>query len=256
MSTRVARLGVLADLPAWGPARITGLAWLLAMLLVPFAEWIGGVPARTAVVVLAVLLLSATVTLLLVQAAGIVTALRIAVTIVVVAFVAEAVGAATDLPFGPYGYTPLLQPQLAGVPIVIPLAWLMGLPLAWGAAAAIARGTAGPAFIVLSALAMTAWDLFLDPQMVHWGLWAWDEPGPYFGIPLLNFAGWLLVSALATILARPRTLPRRPLLVLYTATWAIEMVGLAVFWGLVGPAIVGALGMGIVVIAAWWRELR
>ena len=42
-----ARLAHVADLSAWGPARVTGLLWLLAMLLVPFAEWIGGVPART-----------------------------------------------------------------------------------------------------------------------------------------------------------------------------------------------------------------
>ena len=35
--------------------------------------------------------------------------------------------------------------------------------------------------------------------------------GPYFGIPLANFAGWLLISALITALARPPALPQTPL---------------------------------------------
>lgn len=37
---------------------------------------------------------------------------------------------------------------------------------------------------------MTAWDLFLDPQMVSEGYWAWARRGWYRGIPLSNFVGW------------------------------------------------------------------
>ena len=89
---------------------------------------------------------------------------------------------------------------------------------------------------VVGAVALASWDLFLDPQMVAWGVWRWDEPGAYFGIPLLNFAGWLLVAALITLAARPRDLPRRPLLAFYVLVAAIETVGLLQFWGLAGPA--------------------
>ncbi|MFO1539349.1 MAG: carotenoid biosynthesis protein [Chloroflexota bacterium] len=239
----------------WGRARIAAGAWLLVMLALPFAEWIGGVPARTAGVVLAVVLLAATVLLLLAHAAGAWAALRIGAGIVGLAWVAEAVGAATDLPFGPYAYTGLLQPQLAGVPVVIPLAWLMGLPPAWAVAARIAGATRGPAFVLVAAGAMTAWDLFLDPQMVAWGLWAWDIEGAYFGIPLQNFAGWLLVSALITVVVRPARLPLRPLVLLYSVTWLLEAGGLPLFWGLVGPGVVGAVVMGTFVLRAW-RPVR
>lgn len=251
----VARARTALGLSDWGRAIVPAAGWLLVMLALPFAEWVGGVPARTAGVVLAVLLLSATVLVLLVQAAGPRAALRMAGGIVVLAWVAEAVGAATDLPFGPYAYTDLLQPQLAGVPIVIPLAWLMGLPPAWAVAARITGGTGGLAFVLVSAGAMTAWDLFLDPQMVTWGLWAWDADGAYFGIPLQNYAGWLLVSGLITAIVRPGRLPLRPLVLLYSVTWLLEAGGLPIFWGLVGPGIVGAVVMGLFVLRAW-RPVR
>ena len=41
-------------------------------------------------------------------------------------------------------------------------------------------------------LAMTAWDLVMDPIMVAGGHWVWDVKGAYFGIPLQNFWGWWL----------------------------------------------------------------
>ena len=110
------------------------------------------------------------------------------------------------------------------------------------------------AFVAVSALAFTAWDLFLDPQMVHWGLWVWDAPGAYFGIPLINFAGWLLVAALITVFARPPALPAKPLLVIYTLTWLIESVGQVVFWRLYGPAPWGFIAMGVFVWLAWRQQ--
>jgi hypothetical protein len=51
---------------------------------------------------------------------------------------------------------------------LVPLAWLMMLPPAWAVARLVAGGP-GIAFILTAALAFTAWDLFLDPQMVAWG---------------------------------------------------------------------------------------
>ena len=41
-------------------------------------------------------------------------------------------------------------------------------------------------------LAMTAWDLVMDPIMVASGHWVWDVIGAYHGIPLQNFWGWWL----------------------------------------------------------------
>ena len=35
------------------------------------------------------------------------------------------------------------------------------------------------------------------------GHWVWEVPGLYFGIPLINYAGWLLSAALLTVAVRP-----------------------------------------------------
>jgi putative membrane protein len=79
----------------------------------------------------------------------------------------------------------------------------------------------------------------------------WENPGGYFGIPWHNYLGWLVVSALMTLLLRPPKLPVLPLLLIYTVTWALETIGLLVFWGLPGPALVGFVVMGLLVVLAW-----
>ena len=48
--------------------------------------------------------------------------------------------------------------------------------------------------IALGSAALTAWDLFLDPQMVGEGYWVWARRGLYRGIPLGNFVGWFLTG--------------------------------------------------------------
>lgn len=112
---------------------------------------------------------------------------------------AETLGVHTGFPFGTYAYTGALQPELLGVPIAVPAAWIM---MSWPAFL-VARRLAGRrrwAVIPIGAYALTAWDVFLDPQMVDRGYWRWasDTPGlpGVDGIPLSNFGGWLLVSAI------------------------------------------------------------
>lgn len=170
----------------------------------------------------------------------------------------EALGSATGFPFGAYHYTDALQPQLAGVPLLIPLAWLMMLAPAWAVGEAILsdrRERLGRWYALvhagLAGLAFTAWDLYLDPQMVARGLWVWDNPGGYFGIPWVNFLGWWSSATLLTWLIRPHRLPRPPLLIIYTLTWAFQAVGLGIFWGQPGPALIGFLAMGVFVVWSW-----
>lgn len=103
----------------------------------------------------------------------------------------ERIGTRTGVPFGRYSYTAALQPQVAHVPVIVPLAWFaMGLPAREAAHAALGRRSTAATRIALGSAAMTAWDLFLDPQMVSEGYWAWARRGWYRGIPLSNFVGW------------------------------------------------------------------
>ena len=104
---------------------------------------------------------------------------------------------------------------------------------------------------VIAGLAFTAWNLFLDPQMVLWGLWVWDQPGRYLGIPLVNFLGWFVVATALTALIRPTDLPIVPLLLVYTAMWGMQALGQVLPWGLWPSALAGFLGRGLFALLGW-----
>ena len=107
----------------------------------------------------------------------------------------EHVGATRGVPFGRYTYTGALRPTVRGVPAIVPLAWFaMAVPAREAAHAALGTRSSWWGRIGLGATYLTAWDLFLDPQMVGEGYWRWARRGRYRGIPMTNFAGWLVVS--------------------------------------------------------------
>jgi putative membrane protein len=185
----------------------------------------------------------------------------------------EWVGTTTGFPFGPYRYTDALQPQLAGVPAIVPLAWFaVGVP-ALEVAGRVTGSRVGSGRVrqgglelivgrwVAAALALTAWDLFLDPQMVAEGYWAWAGGGAYRGIPLSNYVGWF-VSALAVLAVADRIVGgaavtrSRPLLGLYTWWAVMETVGFVAFFGDPLVGVVGGLAMGLPAALAWRRFLH
>lgn len=241
--------------------------WLLTMISLPIVGWVWGEDALLRGMSVGVVMQAGAVMVILYSAWGWKPSLRVVLLVAVSTYLAELLGSKTGFPFGRYQYTDLLQPQLMGVPLLIPLAWLMMLPPAWAIAALILQRQPGAAgqeksfvfplkFALLSALAITAWDLFLDPQMVGWGFWVWEKPGPYFGIPISNYFGWILTAFLVTVLVRPRELPTRPLALVYGLTWLLQTIGQGIFWGQPGPAAIGFLACGAFVFLAWRRMPR
>ena len=152
----------------------------------------------------------------------------------------EAVGVRSGLPFGSYEYTRGLGLQIIGVPVVVPLAWMM---LGWPAFVAARKVGNAP---LVGAAILTTWDLLLDPQMVKAGYWVWKPTSfpKLNGIPLSNAIGWAIVSALM-MWALDRLVDvdvvsdGMPLLVL-TWTWFSSILGALVF-GLSKP-LVGVVG--------------
>ncbi len=196
---------------------------------------------------------------------------RTVVTLVVVAggggLLAEITGLHTGFPFGHYQYTDLLGWSVAGVPVLIPLAWLM---MAWPAllvGRALAERPAG--VVVVAACALASWDVFLDPQMVDEGYWTWVSPEPSLpgvvGIPLTNFLGWLLVAAIIQAvlhLLSPRaedpvpSLATGPAPVMYLWTWFSSIWAHLAFFGRPWVALVGGLTMGALAVPFTVRIVR
>ncbi|NJD60893.1 MAG: hypothetical protein C3F13_06195 [Anaerolineales bacterium] len=177
----------------------------------------------------------------------------------VISLLFECVGVATGWVYGAYHYTDKLGYKFLGlVPLLIPVAWfMMTYP-----SLVISRMITPTLKNVLTwrlltaaigAVAMTAWDLAMDPMMVSGGHWIWDQAGAYFGIPLQNYWGWWLTSFLTFFLflsiARIKPgggAPRDPYN--YLAIWSYVITGLGSLladfeFGLPGPALVGIFAM-------------
>ncbi|MFG2050061.1 carotenoid biosynthesis protein [Micromonospora sp. NPDC048935] len=216
---------------------------------------------------------------------------RVAVALVAVAtgggFAIEAIGVATGVPFGSYDYSGELGPKLAGVPLIIPLAWTWMTWPAWLAAVRLTGGTVPRASrdggaptgdgggswtgrggsaglwvrrIALATVGLAAWDLFLDPQMVAEGYWVWRDATPALpglaGIPVSNYLGWLLFAVLLMSALRPlagsaaeRTDRRDdPMVTLYLWTYFSSILAHAVFLDLPASALWGAAGMSVTAV--------
>ncbi|MBC7932178.1 MAG: carotenoid biosynthesis protein [Rubrivivax sp.] len=121
------------------------------------------------------------------------------VSIALLGFIVEVIGANYDFPFGAYAYTDALRPQLFGVPLVMGFAWMALAAQGWEMATRLRLSP--PLTVILAALWTTAVDLVIDPLAAnHLAYWKWERAGAYYGIPASNFAGWLVTALLAFIL--------------------------------------------------------
>jgi uncharacterized membrane protein len=166
----------------------------------------------------------------------------------------EVVGVSTGLPFGEYRYLDSLGAQLLGVPLVVALAWTMMAYPAYVVSEVIGGSLLRRS--IVGGWALASWDLFLDPQMVQAGHWEWATTGPALaGIPVTNYAAWFAVATVMMLLLRalaptaPMVTDDRVPLALYVWTWTSSVMAHAVFFGLPVSAVVGGIGMGVVVLA-------
>jgi putative membrane protein len=160
----------------------------------------------------------------------------------ILAYAIEALGVATGFPYGTFYYGDALGPKLAGmVPYLLPLSYA---PLVVGAVAAAWGIRPRPLHVLCATLLLVWMDAVIDPGAAALGFWVWPDGGAYLGVPLSNFAGWLLSGALATALllatGRWSRTPRPGLLdsaIIATSFWT----GAAALSTTTAPALLGAL---------------
>ena len=151
----------------------------------------------------------------------------------------ESLGVATGWPYGRFTYAIGLEPLLFGlVPLALPLFWV---PMVLGAWLLAVAGTAGlrdrsraGALLpwLVAVLLLVLLDLIMDPGAVALGFWAWEQPGPWYGVPWINFGGWLLSGTVGISLAAWGLPARRiqPRLASDGLAWGTLLAFLA-FWG-------------------------
>lgn len=230
--------------------------WFVVMTCVPIAIWTIGEQTIPYTMLAGTLAQAAVVIAILINVWGWQRTWLTFAGVAVMGWLAEVIGTVTGLPFGRYEYTDLLWPQIAHVPLLVPVAWFILLPSCWRIAEMILGDDAKNwQRAALAAASMVAWDLLLDPQMVNWGFWIWQDVSAFswFGIPFLNFFGWFVVAFLMGLVLRPKSLASTgwSLWLVFAITWFLETFGLLFFWGLTGPAVGGGLVMGALMIGSF-----
>jgi uncharacterized membrane protein len=139
----------------------------------------------------------------------------------VTSWIFEEIGVTTGLIFGAYHYTPSLGPWLGSVPVLIPLAWFVLVYPSYVVANLIVDrvpvGTPGGRgdlvrLVLLGAAVMTASDLVIDPILSGptFRAWVWDTAGPYYGVPVHNYFGWIVTAVIVHLLWRSTERRARP----------------------------------------------
>ena len=166
-------------------------------------------------------------------------------------YVIETTGVVTGFPYGPFYYGDALGPKVAGlVPYLLPLSWV---PLVLGAVGATTptvpededASRRRVLWVLYAAVLLTLVDGVLDPGAASLGFWVWPEGGPYYGVPVSNYLGWLFSSSVAAaillVLGRRRwvSVSPPPGLLDSTLVAVAFWVGVDLFSGLLFPAVLG-----------------
>lgn len=184
----------------------------------------------------------------------------------------EFTGTSFGWPFGNYEYTEMFGFKILGkVPPVIPLSWFSMGFASFAVATALVRKVHGstrlwPSVILASAM-LVAWDLVLDPAMSHPTLllqyWVWEDVGPYLGVPVVNFLGWMatgmiFMSVSSYLDGRLRSVREEQgafFLVMYICN-VLFAAGICLGNAIWLPATLG-LGLASVVVLTWyWPSFR
>ncbi len=112
----------------------------------------------------------------------------------------ESLAIHTGFPYGNFTYTDVLGNKIFGLtPWTVAFAYPPILLLAYYAAHAFVKGSTFHKVAGTALFAMLI-DMVLDPAAVRLGFWYWDTPGFFYGVPLINFLGWLFTASVGAVL--------------------------------------------------------
>jgi uncharacterized membrane protein len=183
-----------------------------------------------------------------------------------VALLAELSSTRTGFPFGLYHYTGLTRGRelfIADVPFIDALSFIFLAYAAFCLARLALAGRAVARWVMALAagVLMMALDVVIDPLAVRGDRWflgplfAYDEPGAYFGVPLSNFGGWVIVgtAGVGAYLALGKDQSGRrvwPGVALYYAVLGFNLT-MTVEIGELLLAVIGATIHLVVVLSIW-----
>ena len=154
--------------------------------------------------------------------------LRFGISVSPIVWLAEFSSTRTGIPFGLYHYTGATRGQelfVANVPLMDPLSFSFLAYASFCLARVVLRGRPVPSALVapLAGVLMMLLDVVIDPAAVRGERWFlgrifyYPEGGTYFGVPVSNFVGWVVVGAVGVGIymfwgacREAGSIPRRP----------------------------------------------
>jgi uncharacterized membrane protein len=122
---------------------------------------------------------------------------------VTVTFAMENLGSITGFPFGHYHFEVGADlPHIGVIPVIVGPLWFGMGYFSWILAGTLLGAPLRPGskfevvvWPIVAAFVMTQWDVVMDPPLSTIAkAWIWHDGGAHFGVPLSNYAGWLLTS--------------------------------------------------------------
>lgn len=205
---------------------------------------------------LAILLLAVPSYIGLIKQRGLVRGLLILTVIGAIFLGVLALAVQFSYPFGAFTFSEVLGYKVAGLvpwtmafaypPLVLAVFWLSS------------KVTSNGLRIVLSGLLFAVVNAVLDPALAIMGIRSWEDGGPFYGVPIMNFGGWFLCGLITAwvlhkIWGRDDDVRR-----------SVAYSGFAIIWFWAGvnlglkqwvPGTIG-LGLGLLIIGLMFVEKR
>lgn len=117
------------------------------------------------------------------------------------ALLIESSALATSFPYGDFSYNGILGSKIFGLtPWTVAFAYPPILLLTYWFARKRHNKNARLKILFFTAFDAMVIDLVLDPAAVKLGFWQWKSAGFYYGVPIVNFLGWLLTGFIGAII--------------------------------------------------------
>ncbi|MBB6645561.1 bisanhydrobacterioruberin hydratase [Halobellus ruber] len=121
--------------------------------------------------------------------------------LILYSYAVEYAGVHTGVPYGEFFYGVDLGPTVLGVPLGLPIFFVPIVMNAYLLCLLLLGDRARVAAVRLLAVIATVvtMDVVLDPGAVALGFWVYPNGGVFYGVPLSNYAGWILSATVAVL---------------------------------------------------------
>jgi bisanhydrobacterioruberin hydratase len=163
----------------------------------------------------------------------------------------ETIAIITGFPYSNFHYTNLIGFKLLGyTPYTVPFAYV---PLFLGCFYIASLNTIEKwKIIILTTFLVLVADMVLDPSAVALKFWVYESQGIFYGVPLMNFMGWILTGLLSSLITmyflkdhinnlnKPNALISSLFLIL--SFWS----AVCLYLGLIFPCLIGFIFVGYI----------